>query len=83
MRQRFVRQKTTMTRAGTSLKRSDFQEQQENNGKQDEEEDRILEKDFPSDDDNIPSLEREAVFHLGRGSRFVRIICFSSSIVFS
>ena len=59
MRQRFVRQKTTMTRAGTppstlnekeikpgepvSLKRSDFQEQQENNGKQDEEEDRILE----------------------------------------
>ena len=35
----------------------------------------------PSDDD-IPSLEREADFFLGRGSRFGRSIRFNSRIVF-
>ena len=43
-----------------SLERSDFEEQQENSGKQDEEEDGILEYDSPSDDDEIPSLEQVA-----------------------
>ena len=42
------------------FERSDFEEQQENSGKQDEEEDGILEYDSPSDDDNIPSLEQVA-----------------------
>ena len=46
-----------------SLERSDFEEQQENSGKRDEEEDRILEYDSPSDDDDLPSLEREADFN--------------------
>ena len=46
-----------------SLERSDFEEQQENSGKRDEEEDRILEYDSPSDDDDFPSLEREADFN--------------------
>ena len=46
---------------------SDFVEQQENSGKQDEEQDAILEYDSPSDDGNIPSLEREADFPLGKG----------------
>ena len=41
-----------------SLERSDFEEQQENSGKQDEEEDGILENDSPSDDDDIPSRKR-------------------------
>ena len=44
------------------FRRSNFKEQQENSGKQDEEEDGILEYDSPSDDDDIPSLEREADF---------------------
>ena len=43
-----------------SLRRSDFEEQQENSGKGDEEEDGILEYDSPSDNDDIKSLEREA-----------------------
>ena len=51
--------------------------------KQDEEEDGILEYDSPSDDGDIPSLEQEADFHLGRGSRFGRSIRFNSRIVFS
>ena len=42
------------------FERSDFEEQQENSGKQDEEEDGILEYDSPSDDDEIPSLEQVA-----------------------
>ena len=42
------------------FERSDFEEQQENSGKQDEEEDGILEYDSPSDDDDIPSLEQVA-----------------------
>ena len=47
-----------------SLECSDFEEQQEkNNGKRDEEEDGILEYDSPSDDDDFPSLEREADFN--------------------
>ena len=47
-----------------SLECSDFEEQQEkNNGKRDEEEDGILEYDSPSDDDDFPSLEREADFY--------------------
>ena len=65
-----------------SLERSDFEEQQENSGKQDEAEDEILEYDSPSDDD-IPSLELEAVFFLGRDSRLRRSIPFNSRIVFS
>ena len=39
------------------LERSDCKEHQENSGKQDEEEDGILEYNSPSDDDDIPSLE--------------------------
>ena len=42
------------------FERSDFEEQQENSGKQDEEEDGILEHDSPCDDDDIPSLEQVA-----------------------
>ena len=42
------------------FERSDFEEQQENSGKQDEEEDGILEYVSPSDDDDIPSLEQVA-----------------------
>ena len=42
------------------FERSDFEEQKENSGKQDEEEDGILEYDSPSDDDDIPSLEQVA-----------------------
>ena len=53
-----------------SLERYDIEEQQENSVKQDEEGDRILEYNSPSDDADIPSLEREADFHHGRGSRF-------------
>ena len=49
---------------------------------QDEEEDRILEYDSPSDY-YIPSLEQEADFYLGRGSRFGKSIRFNSRIVFS
>ena len=45
-----------------SLERSDFEEHQENSGKQDEEEDGILERDSPRDDGDTPSLEREADF---------------------
>ena len=99
MPQLSVRQETTMEGAGTSrrtsirkkfsqfklvsLERSDFEEQQENSGKQDEEEDGILENDSPSDDDDIPSLEQEADFYLERGSRFGKSIRFNSRIVFS
>ena len=65
-----------------SLERSDFEEQQENSGKQDEQEDGILEYDSPNDDDDILSLKRKADFYLGRGFRFGRSICFKSIIVF-
>ena len=65
------------------FRRSNFKEQQENSGKQDEEEDGILEYDSPSDDDDIPSLEREADFYPGRGPRFRRTVRFNSRIVFS
>ena len=51
--------------------------------KQDEEEDGIKKYDSPSDNGDIPSLEQEADFHLGRGSRFVRSILLNSRIVFS
>ena len=47
-----------------SLERSDFEEQQENSGKQDEKEDGILEYDSPCVDGDIPSLEQETDFHL-------------------
>ena len=50
------------------LERSDFEEQQENSGKQDEKEDGTLEYDSPNDDDDILSLEREADFYLGKVS---------------
>ena len=56
------------------LERSDIEEQQKNSGKQDEEGNEILEYDSPSDDGDIPSLER--------GSRFVRSISFNSRIMF-
>ena len=65
------------------LERSDFEQQQENSGKQDEEEDGIKKYDSPSDNGDIPSLEQEGDFHLGRGSRFVRSILLNSRIVFS
>ena len=65
-----------------SLERSDFEGQQENSGKQDEEEDGMLEYDSPSDD-NIPPVEWEAYFYLGRYSRLGRSIHFNSRIVFS
>ena len=65
-----------------SLERSDSEEQQENSGKQDEEQDGIFEYDFPSNDGDIPSLEREADFHLRRGSRCRRSIRFNSRIMF-
>ena len=65
-----------------SIEQSDFEEQRENSRKQDEEEDRILEYDSPSDY-YIPSLEQEADFYLGRGSRFERNIRRISRIVFS
>ena len=63
-----------------SLERYDIEEQQENSVKQDEEGDGILEYDSPSDNGDIPFLEREADFHLGRGFRFVRSIRFNSRI---
>ena len=44
----------------------DFEEQQENNGKQEEREDGILVYDSPCDDGDNPSLEQETDFHLGR-----------------
>ena len=44
---------------------------------------RRLEYDSPSDDSDIPSLEREADFPLGRGSSFVRSVRCNSRIVFS
>ena len=82
MGQRSVRQETTMAIAGTSplylykrgiqpnkpvsLERSDFEEQQENSGKQDEKEDGLLEYDSPCDDRDNPSLEQDTDFHLGR-----------------
>ncbi|CAH3147084.1 unnamed protein product [Pocillopora meandrina] len=49
-----------------SLERSDFEEQQENSGKQDEKEDGLLEYDSPCDDGDNPSLEQDTDFHLGR-----------------
>ena len=42
-----------------------------------------MEYDSPSDDGDIPSFEREADLHLGRGSRLRRSIRFNSRIVFS
>ena len=65
------------------FERSDFEQQQENSGKQDEEEDGIKKYDSPSDNGDNPSLKQEAEFHLGRGSRFVRSILLNSRIVFS
>ena len=44
-----------------SFEQSDFEEQEENSGKQNEEEGGVLEYDSPGDDD-IPSLERETDF---------------------
>ena len=41
-----------------SLERSDFEEQRETSKNQDKEEDGILKYDSPSDDGDIPSLER-------------------------
>ena len=60
-----------------SLECSDFEEHHENSGKQDEEEDGMLECDSPRDDGDTPSLEREADFYLGGGSRFERSIRFT------
>ena len=56
----YLKQKEIQLVEPVILERSDFEEQQENSGKQDEEEDGILEYDSPSDDDEIPSLEQVA-----------------------
>ena len=56
----YLYQRETQPVEPVSLRRSDFEEQQENSGKGDEEEDGILEYDSPSDNDDIKSLEREA-----------------------
>ena len=65
-----------------SLERSDFEEQQENSGKQGEEEDGMLESDSPNnDDDTFPGTRAD--FYLGRGSRFWRSIHFNSRIRYS
>ena len=56
----YLKQKEIQLVEPVILERSDFEEQQENSGKQDEEEDGILECDFPCDDDDIPSLEQVA-----------------------
>ena len=45
-----------------------LEERQENGGKQDKGRDGILQYDSPSYHDDIPSLEREVDFYLGRGS---------------
>ena len=66
-----------------SLELLGLEEQQENGGNQDKGRDGILEYDSQSYHDDIPSLEREADFYLGRGSRFERSIRFDSRIVFS
>ena len=58
-------------------------EQQENSGKQDEEQDGMLEYDSLSDESDIPSLEREGDFILERRSRLRRSIRFYSRIAFS
>ena len=65
------------------FERSDFEEQQGNSGKQDEEEDGILEYDSPSDDDDMHLWSKWLILLLGRGSRFGRSVCFKSRIVFS
>ena len=65
-----------------SLECSDFEEHHENSGKQDEEEDGMLECDSPRDDGDTPSLEREADFYLGGGSRFERSIRFTLILTF-
>ncbi|CAH3128403.1 unnamed protein product [Pocillopora meandrina] len=44
----------------------DFEEQQENNGKQKEKEDGLLVYDSPCDGGDNPSLGQETDFHLGR-----------------
>ena len=62
-----------------SLEYSDFENQQENSGKQDKEEHGIFEYNSPSDDGDIPSLELEAEFHLKRGSRFGRQVFNSTA----
>ena len=58
-------------------------EQQENSGKQDEELDGMLEYDSLSDENDIPSLEREGDFILERRSHLRRSIRFYSRIAFS
>ena len=71
-----------MTRAGTpplylyhrliqpgesvSLEHSDFEEQQENSGKQDEEEDGKFENDFPRDDTHVQYTHLSRVVFTGR-----------------
>ena len=55
-----IREKFSRSNPG-SFEQSDFEEQEENSGKQNEQEGGILEYDSPGDDD-IPSLEREADF---------------------
>ena len=56
----YLKQKEIQLIEPVILEGSDFEEQQGNSGKQDEEKDGILEYDSPSDDDDIPSLERVA-----------------------
>ena len=59
----YLKQKEIQLVEPVILEGSDFEEQQGNSGKQDEEKDGILEYDSPSDDDDIPSLERKADFY--------------------
>ena len=92
-----VRQKTTMARAGTSRRTSIREKFSQSNrsasnaltsrsrkktaGNKTKRKMEYWSTNSPSDDD-IPSLEREADFFLGRGSRFGRSIRFNSRIVF-
>ncbi|RMX57966.1 hypothetical protein pdam_00020013 [Pocillopora damicornis] len=55
-------ERSSAGRTRVSLECSDFEKQRKNSGKQDGEEDGILEYDSPSDNDDIQSLEREADF---------------------
>ena len=97
VRQRSVIQETTMTRAGTPLSYSCIKEifsranrsasnaltSRSNKKTAGNKTKMKMEYDSPSDDGDIPSFEREADLHLGRGSRLRRSIRFNSRIVFS
>ena len=97
VRQRSVIQETTMARAGTPLSYSCIKEifsranrsasnaltSRSNKKTAGNKTKMKMEYDSPSDDGDIPSFEREANLHHGRGSRLRRSIRFNSRIVFS